>query len=104
MPVVAPANVERAAVERDCRLALGQAAPVRRDQSGAGAGAAGAGDAGATLPDPEADMPATLHRRDADIGALRKQPVVLEARPELIEVDRRGIRYQAGGVRIAGFG
>src|SRR5438067_4880354 len=104
MPVVAPANVERAAVERDCRLALGQAAPVRRDQSGAGAGAAGAGDAGAALPDPEPDMPATLHRRDADICALWMQLVVFGARPDLSEVDLLGTRHKEGGVRIADIG
>src|SRR5690242_11546320 len=104
MAVLAPAYVERAAVERDNRLPVGQAAAVRRDQRGARAGAAGAGDAGAAFPDPEADMPAILHCRDADIGALGKQLVMFETRPEPGQIDRLGIRDEEGGVRIADIG
>src|SRR5207248_279356 len=70
MAVLAPANVERATVERDRRLPFGQAAAMRRDQGGAGPCAAGAGDADAAFPDPEADVSAIEHCRDADIGAF----------------------------------
>src|SRR5205823_13117567 len=101
MAILAPMDGERAAIERDRGLPFGQAAAMRRDQSGAGAGATGAGDAGAALPDPEADTTATLHCRDADIGALREERIVFERRTQRGKVDRGGIRHEERGVRIA---
>ena len=43
VPVLAPRDVERAAIELDGRAAPGQPAPMRRDERGAGAAAAGRG-------------------------------------------------------------
>ena len=53
--IVAPSDVEAAAIERDGGPAPGEPAPVRGDERGAGAAAAGAGDPGAALPDPQPD-------------------------------------------------
>ena len=54
--ILAPADQQRAAGQRDRDLALDQLAAHRRDRGGAGAGAAGAGQAGAALPHPQADF------------------------------------------------
>ncbi len=77
---------------------------MRGDHSGAGAAAAGAGDPGAALPDPQPDQAAIAHRRHADIGALRKQLVMLEDGTQRRHVDRLGVVDEKGRVRVADIG
>ena len=74
------------------------------DQRGAGAAAAGAGDPGAALPDAQPDLLAVADRGDADIGALGKQRVMFEDRPERREIDRLGIIDKERRVRVADIG
>src|SRR5271167_2879099 len=87
MAVFAPFDLERAAVELDLRLPPGEAAAARRHQRGAGAGAAGPGDADATLPDAKPQPGRRDDLRDADIGALGKDAVMLELGPQRLEID-----------------
>src|ERR1700730_13775614 len=101
MAVLAPAYVERAAIERDGGAPAGQTAAMAGDQCGAGAGAAGAGNADAALPDAQPDPVMVEHGRDADIGAIRKQRVVFEQRAERGEADRLGVGNKEGRVRVA---
>src|SRR5579884_4504315 len=101
VPVLAPEDIESAAVEHYARLAPGKAAPVRGDERRAGAGAAGAGEADAALPHPQPDVPPVAERGDADIGALGKQRMAFEDRAERGEVDRLNIGDKEGCVRIA---
>src|ERR1700736_2412080 len=100
MPVLAPRDVEGAAVELHRRPAPGQSPPVRGDEGGASAAAAGTGDPGPALPDPQTDVPALPNRRDADVRTLGKQWVVLENRPECGEIDRLDIGDKKGRVRV----
>ncbi len=81
--------------------AAGQLAPRRRDQGRAGAAAAGLGDAGAALPDPQADAVRDEDLREADIGALGEQRMALEHRPQAGEVDRLRVGHEEHRVRIA---
>src|SRR5207244_12016638 len=76
MTVLAPMDVERAAVEHNGGAPPSQTTAMAGDQRGAGAGAAGAGDAGTALPDAQPDPVAVERGRDPDIGALRKQRIV----------------------------
>ena len=105
MPVLAPGDVElcrrRAST---AALAPGEPAPMRGDERGAGAAAAGAGDPGAALPDAQPDVAAVADRGDPDIGALRKQRVMFEDRPERGEIDRLGIVDKERRVRVADIG
>src|SRR5438105_2422694 len=80
MPVLAPMDVEHTAVERDRSAAAGQAAAMAGDQRGAGAGPAGASDADTAFPDAQAEAVTVEHGRDADIGPLRKQRMMLQRR------------------------
>src|SRR5438105_279700 len=82
MAVLAPMDVQRAAVERDRGAPASQTAAMAGDQRGAGASAAGAGDADTAFPDPQPDAVTVEHRRNANIGALRKQGIMFEARAE----------------------
>src|SRR5438128_3389694 len=104
MPVFTPRDIEGPAVELYDRLALGEPAPMRCDESGTGAAAAGAGDPGPALPDPQPDVPGVTDRGDADIGPLGKQRVMFEDRPECREIDRVDIIDEEGRVRIADIG
>src|SRR5437763_12318106 len=72
MAVIAPADVEVAAIEGNGCLPPGQATAVRRDEGGAGAAAASTGLAGAALPDAQPDPRRVEDLGDADIGALGK--------------------------------
>ena len=78
--VLAPFDLQFAAVHHDRGAAAGQAAAVRVHQRGAGAGAAGQRQAGAALPHAQPDPVRRQHLGEADIGALREQRIVLQAR------------------------
>ena len=71
------------------RAAAGQAAAVGVHQRGAGAGAAGEGQPGAALPDPQADTVRREDLREADVGALGEQRVVLQPGAEFGDGTRR---------------
>src|SRR5215831_3211014 len=104
MPVLAPRDVESAAVELDGCAAPGQSPAMRRDEGCTGAAAAGASDPGPAFPHPQTDIPALPDRRDADVRALGKQRVVLEDRPERREIDRFYVGDEEGRVRVADVG
>src|SRR3546814_13534382 len=69
----------RAAVQREIRLAAGEAAAMGGHQRGTGAGATGLGDAGATFPDPHADGLRIEDLGEFDVDALREQRVMLRS-------------------------
>ena len=104
VPVLAPGDIEKSAVELDDYLASGEPPPVRPDERGAGAAAAGAGDPGAALPYPQPDLPTVADRSDADIRALGKQRVMFEDGAERREIDRLDIFDEKGRVRISYIG
>src|SRR5258708_1908178 len=101
MAVLQPFDLELAAIDDDDRLALAEPAPRRRDQGRAGARAAGERDAGAALPHPKADAAPVDPLGDADIGALGKQRMVLQHRPQALEIDALGVVDEEHRVRIA---
>ena len=78
---------ERAAVKDDLALARGEATPCCRNQGAAGAGPASERDAGTTLPDPHADAIRTDDLRKFDIGAIRKERMILELRADHRQID-----------------
>src|SRR3984893_4753226 len=89
--VLAPVDLERAAVEDHLGLAPGEPAARGTHQRGAGAAAAGDGDAGAALPDAKAQPRLRQHLGDADIGPLGKQRIALEPGAERRQIDRLGV-------------
>src|SRR5439155_20241376 len=73
IPIIAPPDVEIAAVERDRCVTSGQPPTRGGDQRGAGAAAAGLGDPGAAPPDAPPDPLGAEHRHDPDIGPVREK-------------------------------
>ena len=80
---LAPFDRQVAAGQRHRHRAPGEALARGRDQRRAGGRAAGAGEAGAALPDAQHDVVRRRDLRERDIGALGKDRVVLEQRPDL---------------------
>ena len=78
----APVDGEIAARQRHLHLALGALEPRGGDRGRAGRRAAGLGQAGAALPGADDDVIARDDLRERDVGALGKDRMVLQQRPE----------------------
>ena len=85
---LAPFDREFAARQRHRHLALGALQPRRGDRGRAGGRAAGLGQAGAALPGADDDVLARDDMRQRDVGALGKDRMVFQQRPEAF-ADRR---------------
>ena len=96
----APGDGERSAGQLDLGGAGELAEPDAGDQRRAGGGAAGQRRAGAAFPDAQARMAGIADLGEADIGALGEERVVLDKRPDLVELDRGGVVDEEDGVRI----
>src|SRR6516162_677241 len=104
MPVPAPDDVKKSAIELYGRSARDEPSPVGRDERGACAAAAGASDPGTTLPYPQPDVTAVTDRGHADIRALRKNLITFEFGTERSQIDRIDIGHEERGVRVAEIG
>ena len=95
MPSTPPGTADR-------DLAVREIVQARGDDGRAGAGAAGEGLAHAALPDAHLDRSAIAHAHDLDIGAVREQRVMLDRRPDPLEVERLDrLTAEHHGVRVA---
>src|SRR5487761_1743295 len=102
--ILAPADIEGAAVECPHRAALGEAQAMRGDHGGTGAAAARASEPGAALPDPQPDGSRIADRCHPDIGALRKEWVMLEYGTQPHQIDQLRILDKKSRVRVANIG
>src|SRR4051794_14595279 len=75
--VVAPLDPQRATVEYDTGAPVGQSSAVGVDQRRAGARSTRQGQTGAAFPDPQSDGAGVQYLREANVGPLREQPVML---------------------------
>ena len=101
MAILAPVEMEHAAIKLYVRRAIHQSSALRGDDGRAGGRAASHGDARAALPDPEPDRRWAGDLGEADIGALRKLLVVLECRANLGDVEALDILHEEHCMRIA---
>ena len=98
---LAPVDDEIAAGQRHAHLAPGEPTPHRGDGGSAGRGAASLGEPRATLPGAEPQGVWPGHLRERDVGALGKQRMMLEHRPEAGEVMRLDIVDEEDAMRVA---
>ena len=97
-----PGDVERAARQADRRRAGEQPEPDAGDQRRAGGRAAGEGSPGAPLPHVERDVIGRIRAGKGDIGAVRQHGVVLQGRPEMVDVGQGRLgRQPEDEVRVA---
>ena len=90
-----------AAVHRHLGRALGEAAAHRRDQGGAGAAAAGRGQAGAALPDPQAEVRGSRTSATPMLARSGNRGWCSSSGPSSRERHRFGVVDQEHRVRIA---
>ena len=98
---LAPFDAEFAAGQRHVNGAPGPLQPRRRDGGGAGGRAACPGQARAALPGPHHDVIAIDDVRQRDVGALGKDRVVFQQRPEAFEIVGVDIVDPEDRVRVA---
>ena len=104
MAVLAPSDVECAAVERDRGAALGQPPPMRGDERGAGAAAARPGDPGAALPDTQPDVLAIAIVATPILARCGNSGSCSRSGPERREIDRVDVVDKKRRVRVADIG
>ena len=99
--IVAPVNLQNAAVDLDGNTGADHAAQVGGNGSGAGTRAAGKGDPGAALPDPHPQSAWRQKLDKLDIRALREQGRVFDLWPEQGKIDGSDILHKVNAMRIA---
>src|SRR4051812_39187427 len=98
---LAPLDGELAAGQRYLHDAVGALQPRRRHCGGAGRRAAGSGQPGAAFPGAERDVVAVDDMRQRDVGALGKDRMIFQQRPEAAEIVGVDVVDPEDRVRIA---
>src|SRR5580704_12392405 len=98
---LAPIDGKIAARQRHRHLAAGAADPGGRDRGRTSRRAARLGETGAALPGADHYAIARRRRRERDIGALRKDRIVLETRADAAQVKTLRVLDPEYRVRIA---